>query len=148
MRKASAQDLLAVTQLAAECASFDATPTLADIKVMQASNPEYFFVADDDGGRVVGFVAGQEKKGIPQEVLEAWSASKVGYVELMAVHPAYRRTGVGRALMNAILEEFRKNHIDVVNLDVPVEQGAAVGLYQSIGFSVRAYFMRKRLAER
>jgi len=46
--------------------------------------------------------------------------------------------------MNAILDEFRRNHIDIVNLDVPSEQEAAVRLYRSLGFSIRAYNMRKR----
>ncbi len=53
--------------------------------------------------------------------------------------------GVGRALMNAIPDEFRRNHVNIVNLDVPSEQEAAVGLYRALGFSVVAYYMRIRL---
>jgi ribosomal protein S18 acetylase RimI-like enzyme len=53
--------------------------------------------------------------------------------------------GVGRALMNVILDEFRRNHVDIVNLDVPGEQEAALGLYKSLGFFIRDYNMRKRL---
>lgn len=47
--------------------------------------------------------------------------------------------------MNVVLDEFRKNHVDIVNLDVSAEQEAAVGLCRSLGFSIRAYNMRKRL---
>ena len=74
-----------------------------------------------------------------------WKANRVGYLDLMAVDASHRRMGVGRALIDAILDEFRKNHVDLVNLDVPAEQEAAVGLYQSVGFSIRAYSMMKRL---
>ena len=145
VRKCSTSDLRAVSELAGSYTSFDTTPTQADIEGMQARNPEYFFVAENDHGRIIGFAFGYERKELPEEVLRSWNAKQVGYVELMAVDPSHRRMGVGRALMNAMLEEFRKNHVDIVNLDVPVEQEAAVGLYRSLGFSNRAYNMTKRL---
>lgn len=146
VRKSSIRDLPSASELAERYASFDATPTIADVEGMYARSPEYFFVAEDDLGRVVGFVIGYERKGIPEEVLRAWNAKRVGYVDLMAVDPSHRGMGLGRALMNAVLDEFRRNHVDIVNLDVPVEQEAAIGLYRSVGFSIRAYNMKKRLA--
>lgn len=145
VRKCSTSDLRAASELAESYTSFDTTPTQADIEGMHARNPEYFFVAENNHGRVIGFAYGYERRGLPEEVLRSWNAQRVGYVELMAVDPSHRRMGVGRALLNAILDEFRKNHVDIVNLDVPVEQEAAVGLYRSLGFSIRAYNMRKRL---
>ena len=145
MRKSSFADLKAVVELAQSYASFDTMPTIDDIEGMQARNPEYFFIAEDDHGRVIGFVTGYERKGIPEEVLRNWNARRVGYVELMAVDPSHRRTGVGRALMKAILDEFRRNSVDIVNLDVPASEKPALGLYNSLGFSTRAYNMRKRL---
>jgi ribosomal protein S18 acetylase RimI-like enzyme len=145
VRECTRRDLEAVSELAERFTSFDTTPTLADIRGMHARNPEYFFVADDDRGWVIGFITGYERQGIPKEVLRTWNAKRVGYIELMAVDPSHRRMGAGRALMNAILDEFRRNHVDIVNLDVPSEQEAAIGLYRALGFSVRAYNMRIRL---
>lgn len=145
LRKCSSKDLQAVLALAQKYTSFDAKPTFADIEGMQSRNPEYFFVAEDDRGRVVGFVTGFERKGIPDEVLRTWKASRVGYLDLMAVDASHRRVGVGRALVNAILNEFRINNVDTVNLDVPAVQEDAIGLYRGLGFSIRAYNMRKRL---
>ena len=144
LRKCSAKDLQAVVELAQKYTSFDATPSFADIEGMKARNPEYFFVAEDHT-RVIGFVTGFEREGIPDEVLRTWKANRVGYVELMAVDPSHRRIGVGRALMDAIFDEFRRNSVDIVNLDVPADQEAAVGLYRSLGFSIRAHSMTKRL---
>ena len=48
--------------------------------------------------------------------------------------------------MNTRLDHFQRNGIDIVNLDVPTEQEASVELYKKLGFYVRAYNMRKRLA--
>lgn len=146
VRKCSTSDLRVVSELAESYASFDTTPTQADIEGMYARNPEYFFVAENDHGRIIGFASGYEKTGLPEEVLRSWNAKRVGYVELMAVDPSQRRRGVGRALMNAIIDEFHRNNVDVVNLDAPAEQEAAIGLYRSLGFSVRSYNMAKRVS--
>ncbi len=145
VRKCSPADVRVVSELAEKYTSFDTTPTVVDIEGMYSRNPGYFFVAEDDREAIIGFITGYERKGIPEEVLRTWNANRVGYVDLMAVDPSYRRIGVGRALMNAVLDEFRRNHVDIVNLDVPGEQQAALGLYRALGFSVRAYNMSKRL---
>jgi len=58
---------------------------------------------------------------------------------MMAVDLSPRRMGVGRALMNAIPDEFHRNQVEIVNLDVPAELEATVGLYRGLGFSMRAY---------
>jgi ribosomal protein S18 acetylase RimI-like enzyme len=146
VRPYSSRDLSSIVDLAQRYTSFDTKPTFADIEGMLARNPEYFYVAEGEQGRIAGFITGYERKGLPEEVLRTWNAKRVGYVDLMAVDMAYRRMGVGKSLMNTLLNQFRKDGIDIVNLDVPGGQDAAVGLYRSLGFSVRAYNMRKRLS--
>ena len=146
VRPCSSNDLPSVYEIAEKYTSFDATPTFIDIEGMYSRNPNYFFVAEDDSGQVTGFITGYERKGLPESVLRTWNAKKVGYIDLMAVDSRYRRKGIGRALMNTLLDHFQRNGIDIVNLDVPTEQEAAVELYKKLGFYVRAYNMRKRLA--
>ena len=145
VRPCKQDDLPAVHRLSAENTSFDATPTLADTEGLYHRNPEYFYVASDESGEVVGFITGYERRGIPEEVLRTWKAARVGYVELMAVDLGNRRKGIGTRLSNNLLEHFRSERIDLVLLDVPVEQMAAVKLYEKIGFNVRAFHMRKYL---
>ncbi len=125
--------------------SFDATPTLADTHGLYEQNPNYFYVATVGSGEIVGFITGYERKGVPEEVLRKWNATRVGYVDLMAVEPVHRRAGIGTSLLNKLLERFRKDGIDLVILDVPVEQVAAVKLYEKLGFQVRAFNMWKHL---
>jgi len=131
--------------LSSKHASFDASPTLADTEGLYARSPEYFYVAVEASGSVVGFITGYERKGIPEEVLHNWNASRVGYIDLMAVSVSNRRRGVGSSLLNKLLETFRANEIDMVILDVPAEQKPAVRLYEKSGFEVRAFNMRKYL---
>ncbi len=47
--------------------------------------------------------------------------------------------------MKTLLNRFQSSGIDMVDLDVPAEQEAAVELYKKLGFYVRACNMRKRL---
>jgi len=82
--------------------------------------------------------------GLSEDVLRTWNARSVGYVELMAVDSRHRR-GTGRALLKTLLNRFQSSGIDMVDLDVPAEQEAAVELYKKLGFYVRACNMRKRL---
>ena len=130
VRPCSSNDLQSVFEIAEKYTSFDATPTFVDIEGMYSRNPDYFFVAEDNSGRATGFITGYERKGLPENVLRTWNAKRVGYVELMAVDSRYTRKGIGRALMNTLLEHFQRNGIDIVNLDVPTEQEAAVEPYK------------------
>ena len=139
------KDLREVFRVAEKHTSFDAVPTLVDIEGLYARNPEFFLVAQDEHGSIVGFITGYERKGIPDNVLRTWNASRVGYVDLMAVDIPFRRKGVGTALLNTLLEHFSREGIDLVLLDVPAKEEAAVRLYREAGFETRAYNMRKYL---
>ena len=147
VRLCKPSDLDRVHKLSVEYASFDASPTLADTQGFFERNPGYFYVATNGSGEVIGFITGYERKGIPDEVLKTWGASRVGYIDLMAVGLAHRRKGIGTSLLNTLLEQFGKDRIDMVLLDVPSDQMAAVRLYEKLGFHVRAFNMRKYLKE-
>ena len=148
IRLSKESDLIAVHQLAVEYTSFDASPTFADIEGLYQRNPEYFYVAIDESEKIVGFITGYERKSIPEEVLLNWNASKVGYIELMAVKTGHRQKGIGTMLLNKLLERFQAGGIDLVILDVPMDQQPALKLYEKLGFKVRAYNLRKHLRSR
>ncbi len=145
VRRCADKDLREVFRIAEKYTSFDAKPTLVDIEGLYARNPEFFFVAHDEHGSIVGFITGYERKGIPENVLRTWNATRVGYVDLMAVDIPFRRKGVGTALVDTLLEHFSRVGIDLVLLDVPAKEEAAVRLYKGAGFETRAYNMRKYL---
>jgi ribosomal protein S18 acetylase RimI-like enzyme len=145
VRRCDPKDLNEVYLLVEKYTSFDAVPTRADIEGLYERNPEFFFVVESESNRIIGFITGYEKKEVPEQVLQTWKASRVGYVDLMAVDLPYRRRGAGTLLLNTLLKQFQESSIDIVLLDVPAEQGPAVSMYKKLGFQVRAYNMAKVL---
>lgn len=144
MRKCRRDDLSEVLVLAERYTSFDAMPTMPDIAMIYERNEDNFFVAEDDRGNILGFATGYEKKGIPQEVLMSWKAKRVGYLDLMAVDLQHRKQGIGTALLNSVLDQFKGQGIDTVHLDVPSTEQDAIKLYHKLGFKTRSYSMVKQ----
>ena len=58
-----------------------------------------------------------------------------GYVDNVAVHPDFRRRGVGRMLIQALLQEGRGQNLAFITLEVRPSNTAAIALYQSLGFA-------------
>jgi len=144
VRKCRRDDLSEVLVLAERYTSFDAMPTMPDIEMIYERNEDNFFVAEDDRGNILGFATGYEKKGIPQEVLMSWKAKRVGYLDLMAVDLQHRKQGIGTALLNSVLDQFKGQGIDTVHLDVPSTEQDAIKLYQKLDFKTRSYSMVKQ----
>ena len=78
------------------------------------------FVAKD-GDRIVGW-AGM-----------TWVLDE-GSVSDIAVLPAFRRQGLGRALTEALLAECRRLSLSCLLLEVRVSNAPAIALYRSLGF--------------
>lgn len=95
-------------------------------------NPEWFLVAEA-GGRVVGTVmAGYE--------------GHRGWINYLAVAPAARKRGVGRALVLEAERGLRAAGCPKINLQVRPENKEVIAFYEAIGFSVEgAVSLGKRL---
>lgn len=74
----------------------------------------------------------------------SWKAKRVGYLDLMAVDIQHRKQGIGTALLKSVLEQFKCQDIDTIQLDVPSTEQDAIRLYQKLGFKTRAYSMVKQ----
>lgn len=53
----------------------------------------------------------------------------------IAVSPSYQRQGLGRALLEHIIRELESRAITTLWLEVRASNQAAIGLYESLGFS-------------
>lgn len=95
-------------------------------------NPEWFLVAEEDG-RVVGSVmAGYE--------------GHRGWINYLAVAPAARKRGVGRALVLEAERVLRAAGCPKINLQVRPENKETIAFYEAVGFSVEgAVSLGKRL---
>lgn len=144
VRKYESQDSKDVVAMAQKYASWDATPTEADVAGFWSSEPDLFLVAELEG-RVVGFVFGRESRDMPMEVLTKRHATKAGYIETLAVTQEHRRKGIGTLLLNSLFERLRRRGVDYVSLHVPAEETGAIRLYEKLGFKTRGYHLNRKL---
>jgi len=64
-----------------------------------------------------------------------WQVLDEGHITNIAVHPEYRRSGVGNAIMEALLSEARIRGIKALTLEVRDSNFAAQALYKRHGFA-------------
>jgi len=83
----------------------------------------YYIVAETDG-RVVGYAG-------------MWVIMDEAHVTNIAVHPDYRRSGVGRRLLEALIERAADRGCDRMTLEVRKSNHAAQQLYLSFDFVPR-----------
>lgn len=91
--------------------------------------PNSFVFAAEDGGEYVGMAAAYQEEG---EIV-----SHVAYVWGVYVRDSFRGKGIGKKLLQAVLDEIQRNpEIEKANLNVNKNQIAAVKLYESLGFQI------------
>ena len=94
----------------------------ADIQRKLKVNPELFLVGVTDGKIVAAVMGGYE--------------GHRGWINYLAVAPAARRQGVGRALMAAAEQHLRAAGCPKINLPVRPDNPAVIALYERLGFAV------------
>jgi mycothiol synthase len=96
--------------------------------------PELFFLAEDEATRAI---VGLAMNGINLERI-AQTGRQEGYIDTLAVLRAYRRRGVGTALLAQSLHALKQSGMESADLDADSEnRTGALRLYQRMGFQVR-----------
>jgi len=119
--------------------------TRADVDMREREpwfDPEGFFLAERDGD-LVGFHwtkihGGNEEMGGSTAIAATATAhghEAIGEVYVVGVDPAARGTGLGRALTLIGLRYLRSRGLAQVMLYVDETNTAAIGLYESLGFT-------------
>jgi ribosomal-protein-alanine N-acetyltransferase len=105
--------------------------------------PEGFLVAKLSG-EIVGYAIGEKNKDS-------------GLIISVAVKKEWRKRGIGRKLVEKLLENFKKEGMKIVFLHVREENRDAINFYQALGFKIielvenyysngeNAYLMEKTL---
>ena len=58
-----------------------------------------------------------------------------GYIAMLAVEENYRKKGLGRKMVELLMETFNKNYkVNEMVIETEVDNYAALGLYESFGF--------------
>lgn len=65
-----------------------------------------------------------------------WEIPPEIHITNVAVHPEWRRRGIGRALLGAILDDARRRLLTVALLEVRPTNAGARQLYEALGFHV------------
>ena len=117
-------DQQAVTALWRECDLLrPQNDPVKDIARKLRVNPEWFLVAEEEPGRIVGAVmAGYE--------------GHRGWINYLAVAPSHRRTGLARKLMAEAERLLRAAGCPKINLQVRTGNREAMEFYRRIGFAV------------
>jgi ribosomal-protein-alanine N-acetyltransferase len=76
-----------------------------------------------EGGRIAGYIC-------------LWEIADEVHVTNVAVDPAYRRRGIGRALVGGVLDDARERRLRLIVLEVRPSNIEARRLYESFGFRV------------
>ena len=87
----------------------------------ELKNPLSLWLVAVDGETVAGYIGSQS-------VLDGADIMNV------AVHPEYRRQGIGRDLVQALATALRENGIQILMLEVRQSNAPAIALYEKLGF--------------
>ena len=79
------------------------------------------YIVAEIGERVVGYAG-------------LWCIVDEGHITNVAVHPDYRRSGIGEALLTILLDHTIKNGINSHTLEVRASNKPAICLYEKFGF--------------
>ncbi len=85
--------------------------------------PDGVFVAEEAGGRVVGYVTTRVNH-----------ASSLGWIPNLAVDPSHQGRGLGRALLQHAIEFFRREGLQVAKIETLEQNAVGQSLYASLGF--------------
>lgn len=84
---------------------------------------EFRVLKERDGSRVVGYVGLWLEEG------------RVGKIDLLGVHPDFRRRGLAEAMLRWSLAWFRGQGVRRARLTVHTDNAAAIALYRKLGFT-------------
>jgi ribosomal-protein-alanine N-acetyltransferase len=91
------------------------------ILTLSRLSPQYFLVAEVSG-KPVGYISAlAQTKG-------------VAHLFSLAVHPQYRKLGVARSLLKALISRLRAGGFTRLILEVRISNRPAITLYKSLGF--------------
>lgn len=88
----------------------------------ELNNPLSLWLVVTDGARVAAYVGSQS-------VMDESDMMNI------AVHPDYRRGGLARSLVEALVSELQKKGVRMLTLEVRASNAPAIALYDTLGFA-------------
>ena len=91
----------------------------------------YAFIVADLGGTIVGYAMSRILKRL---TFRGLGLKKIGHIMSIAVHPDYRKRGIGRMLLTRTMEILGENGATELHLDVRVSNRLARDMYAKFDF--------------
>ena len=127
IRPMEQQDIDAVFDIDKKISAVERAFTYADmIDVFIGGQIGWSFVAETDG-QVIGFALAAITY-VPEQVTEACTIQVVG------VDPGYRKQGVARKLVEALVDNCRSNGLKLIRIMVDQRDSQLQGLFESLEF--------------
>ncbi len=120
-RKMVKEDALAVEKVEKACFNM---PWSRESFWREASNDKAYYllaIDNDNAEKVVGYVG-------------VWILLNEGQITNVAVMPEYRDKGIGRQMLERIIEICKKKDATAITLEVRPSNHKAIHLYESLGF--------------
>ncbi|MCB9652368.1 MAG: GNAT family N-acetyltransferase [Deltaproteobacteria bacterium] len=94
--------------------------------------PPLAWVAEDAAGRVIGYVAGE---------VRSWEfgSEPAGWITGVGVDADHRSSGLGRALLEAMLKAFRRRNVATVRTMVQRDDVPVLRFFRAAGFATGPY---------
>ena len=119
IRPMEPQDLIAVWEIERLCFSIPWTKNAFLIEISDNRCARYLVA--HIGGKVIGYGG-------------MWLMIDEAHITNIAVHPSFRKKGVGHAVLKALIDVALRNDADKMTLEVRVSNREALSLYESMGF--------------
>lgn len=107
-------------------------------RLIEDPGAEYLVASIDDGGEAVAVCQLRYRYGL-------WHSAEDCWLEDLFVSEPVRGGGAGRALVGAAVEQARRRGCRRIELDADSDNRAALGLYESFGFSAATASGARRL---
>lgn len=101
--------------------------------------PAYAFEQELRGNRLARYVVARTGEGGTERVVGfagVWLMVDEAHITTFAVHPEFRRLGVGRRLLLRLVDLAKDLHAARLTLEVRVSNHPAQALYRRFGFSI------------
>jgi len=138
LRGVEPADLDALFALDHKCFPPGIAYSRADLRYYLSHPRSFSVVVEDAAKSILGFA-------IAESYLE--EGRRIGHVITIDVAPAARRKGLGRMLMEALLDRLRAVETAKIRLEVAIDNTDAQAFYQQLGFAktgrIRRFYLGK-----
>ncbi len=94
-----------------------------------------FFVAED-GDKIVGIGTGYIGK---RDEAEIYIIEKMGYIRELCIIPEYRKTGIGKKLLERLIQELLQKEVEFVGVGVKLFVFVIVGVVVEVFVGVKVH---------